>query len=699
MLKLWLMFLTSIFYGFQFTRYSFTDTANGDFKSYSPISIKDCESNCVGYLHCVGFVYRNSTNSCWIKSEMIGSTNSGVHDAYYKPPPPPMSQIRLTKPDDVSGYFDTQQQDVVILGSGFGALFVGLNTQYVQIQYLDSANETLFTQNRTSNFWNNTLIQLQHPSLDDLKYYNMYSPTSINVTVFNSISILSFYVKVKYPSNLDVGLSQGPFKCYFGYEAIKSDPFTQAIHMYSGEELKMTLLKPNGSLPKFRAIQKFNEPKYLNSNRVNNRGHRFGDLNAFNELETGYLFIYTSLGFLIYNNGLYLGVGDYGGFTPDIGGYDISDNLVGLWNCTNNFVDAPTYSPDSFQTDLSTFDVDLLTINIFGNSFGTFDNNLVNFVDFEMIKNDVVILIDSRIASTWTNSNISISYPALNDLRFFYGYKPDFVNIVVRTSTKTLSLQLKVKIPLLDITNSFQCYHLDGRIWKIDNFNIRLNVGEDIEILADNSNGFIPSDGDQVGLKENVTGGYLRHSNDFIHSNSAGGIVEDFAYLPMVTNQGFIFHNTYQYYWGRYIGYDNTKDELITSVPGDSNFMFWNCNIKYTYENYYSPALKTSTSTSLRESLQTTTVSTLKSMAGSAINITVSSSFITNSTDTLLLYTSRPSEDIYIGISPLSLLRESISLIFIFVVFKVLVRRYRIKHRPGKKFKDIRQPFESSIGV
>ena len=64
------------------------------------------------------------------------------------------------------------------------------------------------------------------------------------------------------------------------------------------------------------------------------------------------------------------------------------------------------------------------------------------------------------------------------------------------------------------------------------------------------------------------------------------------------------------------------------------------------------------------------------------------------STDTVALLTIGPSENIYIGIAPLSLLREIISFIIIVVVVKVLVRRYRNKHRHGKKLQETRRTFD-----
>ena len=756
------MFLNSICYGFQFTRYLNTDAPGSDVTTFSSDTIDNCEAKCLQLVYCKGFVYQNSTNFCWTKYQMINPGYSGginAIDAYYRPPSSTPSQIILSTPNIVKGNFDTQLQNIIISGSEFG-VFTNSSNQYIQIEYLDTANSTLFSHSRASNFWNNTSIQLQYPQLGELKYYNMYAPTSINVTVFNSVAFVSFNVKVKYPTNFGVEVSQGPFKCYFGKDAIKTDPFTRYIHMYSGEELKMNIQKPNGFPLNMVAIQKLNESSYLNSNRAGDQGHRFGDRNAFTQLETGYLFINTTLGFLIYNNGFYLGYdNNVYSYHHDISSFDISDNRVVFWNCTNNILDSPSTSPSSFQTNLNTFDVDLLTIDIYGNSFGAFGNFFVNYVDFEIIKNGVVILTDSRNADSWTSTNISIAYPKLNDLRFFYGFKPDSVNIVVHTAINTMTLQINVRIPLLNTTNPFKCYHPDGRIWKNDNSAIRLNTGSNIEILADNANGIIPNDGEQIGLRENATGEYLRHSSDIMYSNGAGGLIEDFVYFPMVTNKGFIFHNMYQYYRRRYIGYISDIDELHTCLPGHSIFTFWNCNIKYSYKSYYTVVSKTTAVTSKVQTSQTTTVSTLKGTisttskiftlnqldtttspkstlltsyvstkttatsiattpnslfaVSSSIslylelppalipNITVSShstdinvtATVSNSTNDVMYLTIGPSEDIYIGIEPLSIVRESISLIFMLAVIRILIRRYIVMHGHGKRNQNAQRTF------
>ena len=200
--------------------------------------------------------------------------------------------------------------------------------------------------------------------------------------------------------------------------------------------------------------------------------HRFQssqkDPNTF-----GYLFIKTANGYLIYNNKFYLGL-DFNNldrtsaYYSDIISVDIANEGLVFWDCTDEFDDSPTTSTSTITTSLSDFVVALQVQQLFGADFGPFENSSATFVNFEIIKNGKVIITDACTANSWGNNEISISYPQLNDLRFYYAYKPEFVNIVVYTSSEIFSLLLPVELPSINTDNPFQCSHKDGRFWRID---------------------------------------------------------------------------------------------------------------------------------------------------------------------------------------------------------------------------------------
>ena len=680
-----MLFVSTICYGFQFTRILNTDTPGNNMVTYSSLSVDNCEAKCLGFVYCAGFVFQNSTNQCKIKAQMnlrTATTGPDAVDAYYKPQQQ-FTQIKLTQPDLVFGYFNTLVQNIVIWGSGFGVLS-NTRKQYLLIDYLDGSNSTLFSQNRTSDVWNDISIELQFPILDDLKYYNMYKPVYINITVLNNMAVASFIVNVKYPSNFGTSLNQGPFKCYFGNEAMKTDPFTRFIHMDAGEDLKMNIYAPIGFPTNFVAIQKYNESSFLSSQQAANWGQQFGDLNAFSQLLTGYLFINTSQGYLIYNNGKYLGY-DFDMFSHywynhDINTFDITDTRVVYWNCTNSFSELPSISSNSFQTNSSYFDVDLQIINIFGNSFGTFSNNLVNKVEFEMIKGNKVILTETRSADSWSDTNIIVSYPQLNDLRLYYAYKPEFVNVVVHTTTELLALKLSVRMPLLNTSKPFKCYHSDGRIWRNDLGNMKLDAGSAVEMTVDIAVHPIFNSLSQVAIKENVTGNYFRHSGGEIFAHGLGGLLLDFPFLIIATSQGFAFQNMYQYYWGRYIGYES--DQMHTIVAGEPIFMFWTCDIPVEYSFKTNLASKST-------NIQTTRLLTnLNEMGSTAIVNALSSHVsmtIVTTTQSIEYIITGPTSTIYIGSGMLPVLRESISFIFILKLFHILIKRHRRRNGHGKK--------------
>ena len=576
-----------------FTRQFYTDTTDVPLATYAGISIDDCESKCAGLVYCSGFVYQNSTNTCFVKSQMTVTYTSSLADSYFKQAQK-TNEIHLNAQNAVvSGHFDTFVQTINISGSSLGSLNNNIN-----ITYISDSNQVILERGVEPETWNDTSIQLSYPSLNDLKYYYLYATALIRIQFTAPNTSYSFDVPVKYPDDFGFAspLAQNPFKCYFGIDAIKTEPLTEFIHLHNGEDALMKMHK-NASFPNnFVALENSKTGLFLNGDSAAT-GHGFRDLNLFPPLITGYLFINTPNGHLIYNNGKYVGVDfikSFGFYEQNIRSFDYGENNLVLWNCVGVVTPinkSPVTSPNSFLTNIDTFDVDLMKITIFGNLFGNFDNLLTTFINFELVKNGSVVKTDSRQADHWSNTNISIEYPLINDLRFFYVYKPEKVNIVVHSAIGIFVKKLVVRIPAINFTNSFQCFHPDGRSWKrVGTQYIQLDAGSVFEIQSGIFNKDMINGAGFVGLKENVTGNFLRHSNWFIRSNTFNVgtylLTNDFRYLPIMTKYGYALTNVFIFQVGTYIGYEATSDRVKLIKLGDVNFIYWNCTLSYEYVEY-----------------------------------------------------------------------------------------------------------------
>ena len=542
---------------FEYTRHINMHTRIADTFVFPSITVGQCTSKCNMFNYCLGFDYNKSTNRCYIKSQLIAPV-SNLNTDFYLKSAPILSSITVNK-NLVSGYFDASVQNIMIFGSGFNS------STTIALYLLNEYNATLMSASPSILSWNSSTIHFQYPSLGNLKDFYLYKPHNIRVQTNASGKLMNYTVPVRYPNGFASSPYKNPFKCSLDGQFIKVDPFIGFIHTKAGEELIMTATDNNGP-NNLVAIEKEDTGMHLNdlydnSNPPNLLGHRFEDPTIAKS--NGYLFIDTANGYLIYNNGLYLGL-DFNTmdnsfrYYSDIQSVAISDDRLVYWECTDNFSVYPTNVESTFMTNNSKFVVDLQRLELFGINFGPFQNRTTTFVDFEVVKNGRVILTDSRLADIWDDSNIKISYPQLNDLRFYYAYKPDFVNIVVHSSQGTSALMLTVRIPQIDATNPFQCFHKDGRSWKLleSDQSIRLNNGASVQLQADYNDG----DGVMVKLKENITGKYLRHYANYLKSDFLNRDVfpytNDFRYLIIKTNQGYVFYNSFELYQGNYIGYD-----------------------------------------------------------------------------------------------------------------------------------------------
>ena len=133
----------------------------------------------------------------------------------------------------------------------------------------------------------------------------------------------------------------------------------------------------------------------------------------------------------------------------------------------------------------------------------------------------------------------------------------------------------------LKLPKYFSITHPDGRVWKYDiaNDRIRLNTGTPIELSTYDDPSVYNNNINYVGLRDSLTGTFIRHAGFNLHSNSFVANNYDFAWL-FKYNQDDTFKVFNAYGGGYYIGYDADTDSVLIVPPNDPTIINWVAEVR-----------------------------------------------------------------------------------------------------------------------
>ena len=133
----------------------------------------------------------------------------------------------------------------------------------------------------------------------------------------------------------------------------------------------------------------------------------------------------------------------------------------------------------------------------------------------------------------------------------------------------------------LKLPKYFSITHPDGRVWNYDiaNDRIRLNTGTPIELSTYDDPSVYNNNINYVGLRDSLTGTFIRHAGFNLHSNSFVANNYDFAWL-FKYNEDDTFKLFNAYGGGYYIGYNADTDSVLIVPPNDPSIINWVAEVR-----------------------------------------------------------------------------------------------------------------------
>jgi hypothetical protein len=129
-------------------------------------------------------------------------------------------------------------------------------------------------------------------------------------------------------------------------------------------------------------------------------------------------------------------------------------------------------------------------------------------------------------------------------------------------------------IPLTGTTN-LVFSHPDGRTWKVNGTNVRLNTGTTALLTIYNDPSvFNNSQGAVALFNNNDSSQAVRHANFTMFYNSFTANNFDWGWKFFASGTGFIIYNYYDGGW--FVGYDAPSDQVRIVPSGDSRRVTWN---------------------------------------------------------------------------------------------------------------------------
>jgi hypothetical protein len=117
--------------------------------------------------------------------------------------------------------------------------------------------------------------------------------------------------------------------------------------------------------------------------------------------------------------------------------------------------------------------------------------------------------------------------------------------------------------------------HPDGRTWKIDSTNVRLNTGTTARLSVYNDPSVYNNSQGAIALfNNNNSTQAVRHAGFTMYYNAFTSNNYDWGWKFFASGTGYIIYNYYGGGW--YVGYDSGSDQVLIVTPGDSRRVTWN---------------------------------------------------------------------------------------------------------------------------
>ena len=411
------------------------------------------------------------------------------------------------------------------------------------------------------------MIDVQYPSLADLKNFQKYKPSFINVGVkVDNIVRDQFLVSVTYPPP-----PPSKMKCYhpdgrewrwdFKSNTLRLDNGTTVIISSSIlNDGSFTLGTKSGPI----VIEKLNRKFSLAQNPD------FSSSSFLLTNKSGNVFIYNP------ESDYYIG---HDNNTDQLMAVHYFDDRIIAWKCSEYILsDTATSSESTFTTNSYEFVLDVNTIKIQGSGFGTYYNNSVNFVVFELMLGNEKLLSHKRTVSNWTDTTVIINYPQLTDLKYFYRYNPTSVNIVLYAVGNVFNLLQPVRVPVFS-SLPFQCSYPDGFKWSAyGNLITMTDYGGFPMTLS------LYEDNNTYGSSRGMYN--LKFGDNYLYNQVNRVVLQpitypsfQYSFLVIKTGRGFLFYVDFYDPVDYYVSVHDNGNLVVSDLASDG-LVYWDCNIQ-----------------------------------------------------------------------------------------------------------------------
>jgi hypothetical protein len=117
--------------------------------------------------------------------------------------------------------------------------------------------------------------------------------------------------------------------------------------------------------------------------------------------------------------------------------------------------------------------------------------------------------------------------------------------------------------------------HPDGRTWKVDSTNVRLNTGTTARLSVYNDPSVYNNSQGAIALfNNNNSTQAVRHAGFTMYYNTFTANNFDWGWKFFASGTGYIIYNYYGGGW--FVGYDSGSDQVLIVTSGDSRRVVWN---------------------------------------------------------------------------------------------------------------------------